>query len=114
MGVGSHPSVERDAACSRDESRRGEKERNPGCGFLCLRAGDQPDNEAASSEGKGRARDAGSCSLAARDAGVLSTAASSALARAWSLQGGLARCSAAPAAAPARHSGSSEAAVLKA
>lgn len=47
----------------------------PRFGFLCLRAGDQPDNEAASSEGKGRALDMLSCSLAARDARALSTVA---------------------------------------
>lgn len=56
--------AEWDAASSRDERQEGMK---PGFGFLCLRAGDQLDNEAASSEGKGRAWDMVSCSLAAGD-----------------------------------------------
>jgi len=76
--------------------REGEARRNEiWFWVLCLRAEDQPDNEAASSEGKGRARDMVSCSLAARDAWALSTVASSLL---WpslwmSLEGGLAHCS---------------------
>lgn len=42
-----------------------------------LRDGDQPDNEAASSEGKGRAQDMVSCSLAARDMLALNTVGNS-------------------------------------
>lgn len=59
-----------------------------------LRDGDQPDNEAASSEGKGRAQDMVSCSLAARDMLALNTVGNSLV---WpslwmSLEGGLAHC----------------------
>lgn len=81
-----------------------------GSGFLSLRAGDQSDNEAASSEGKGRARDVVSCSLVARDTLALGAVVSSLLWPCLCVSPGGGLCAAAPAQA---HSGSNSA-VLKA
>lgn len=62
------------------KTREGEARRNEIWVWISLpESWDQPDNEAASSEGKGRARDMVSCSLEARDVLALSTVASSLL-----------------------------------